>query len=84
MLVLPFSTSSIFGCFSCGCKVTLFLIHERTGDTTVKKGDSHYEPYSATYNNTKECLRGVRSSSIFFLLSPLLFSRIVDLRFLRS
>ena len=62
MLVLPFSTSSIFVCV-CVClflvvgKVTLFLSHERTVDTSVKKGDSHeFEPQTKDYEQRKECV----------------------------
>ena len=52
----PFLFVCVFVCFLFG-KVTLFLSHERTVDTSVKKGDSHeFEPQTKDYEQRKECV----------------------------
>lgn len=93
MLVLPFSTSSIFVCV-CVClflvvgKVTLFLSHERTVDTSVKKGDSHeFEAQTKDYEQRRSVFFARIKMNISFALLKMfdvLFSgACITLRFIR-
>lgn len=73
---------------SCGWKVTLFLSHERTVDTTVKKGDSHeFEPQTKDYEQRRSVFFARIKMNISFALLKMfdvLFSgACITLRFIR-
>lgn len=73
---------------SCGWKVTLFLSHERTVDTSVKKGDSHeFEPQTNNYEQRRSVFFARIKMNISFALLKMfdvLFSgACITLRFIR-